>query len=86
MEAAQGHATVSVDLEQEQVVAPEGQIYKFKVPPNLRDMLLNGADEIDQTLRGLSAIKAYWAKDAAKRPWVHSPGLSNDTDTKEMLP
>ncbi len=82
MEAARGHAEVTVDLEAEVVLAPDGQVFKFRTPAPLRRMLLGGLDEIDQTLQNIDAITAFWNRDAAKRPWVYAPGLADQTDAK----
>ena len=71
MEAAQGQAQVTVDLEAETVTAPEGQVFSFKAPAVLRDMLLRGVDEIDLTLSRVGEIAAFRAKDQARRPWAY---------------
>jgi len=71
MQAAHGTATITVDLHTETVIAPDAQVFHFSTPAPLRDMLLNGRDEIDQTLLKREAIEAYWKADALKRPWVY---------------
>lgn len=71
MEAAQGHATVTVDLQAETVTAPDGTVIAFRTPKLLRDMLLSGADEIDLTLRRGADIAAFRARDRLKRPWAY---------------
>jgi 3-isopropylmalate/(R)-2-methylmalate dehydratase small subunit len=75
MEAAGGHAQITVDLQREQVVAPDGQAFKFSTPAPMRAMLLNGMDEIDHTLQELESIEAYWARDTERRPWVYEAGF-----------
>ena len=71
MEAAQGQAQVTVDLEAETVTGPEGQVFPFKAPAVLREMLLRGVDEIDLTLSRAREIAAFRAKDQARRPWAY---------------
>jgi 3-isopropylmalate/(R)-2-methylmalate dehydratase small subunit len=75
IEATGGHETVTVDLQAEQVVAPNGQVFKFVSPRPLRAMLLSGMDEIDHTLQEIDSIEAYRAKDAKRRPWVYEAGF-----------
>jgi 3-isopropylmalate/(R)-2-methylmalate dehydratase small subunit len=71
MEAAQGNATVTVNLEDQTVTAPDGVKTSFQTPAVLRDMLLLGADEIDVTLRRSGETEAFRARDRAKRPWAY---------------
>lgn len=77
MEAAQGNAEVTVDLERQEVTAPDGRVFAFRTPEPLRRMLLTGLDEIDQTLQRIDVIRDYWARDASKRPWIYAPGLGD---------
>jgi len=71
VEAAQGNAKVTVNLEDETVTAPDGSKTSFKTPSVLREMLLLGADEIDVTLRRGGEIEAFRARDRIKRPWAY---------------
>jgi 3-isopropylmalate/(R)-2-methylmalate dehydratase small subunit len=71
MEAAQGNARVTVNLEDQTVTAPDGTKTSFKTPAVLRDMLLLGADEIDVTLCRSGETAAFRARDRAKRPWAY---------------
>jgi 3-isopropylmalate/(R)-2-methylmalate dehydratase small subunit len=52
---------VTVDLEQQQIIAPDGTVMGFAVEPARRSDLLNGLDEIGRTLTHESAITAYEA-------------------------
>ncbi|MFD0668524.1 3-isopropylmalate dehydratase small subunit [Ramlibacter sp. MAHUQ-53] len=71
VEAAQGDAPVTVDLEAQQVVAPDGSSFTFKSPGQLRNMLLAGVDEIQLTLDRGAQIAAYRLQDQARRPWAY---------------
>jgi 3-isopropylmalate/(R)-2-methylmalate dehydratase small subunit len=65
------HARVTVDLDTQQVIAPSGTAYSFKAPEVLRQMLLQGVDEIDVTLSRSTEIAAYRARDHVRRPWAY---------------
>ena len=66
-----GKGLVTVDLESQEVVSPSGHRYRFEAPETLRQMLLQGMDEIAMTLSRLSEINAYRATDKARRPWAY---------------
>ncbi|MCB4820743.1 3-isopropylmalate dehydratase small subunit [Roseicella aerolata] len=65
-----GNARLTVDLEREVVVRPNGEEIPFKIDPLRRHLLLNGLDDIGQTLQHASAIDAYEAKRKASQPWL----------------
>jgi 3-isopropylmalate/(R)-2-methylmalate dehydratase small subunit len=65
-----GNARLTVDLEREVVVRPNGEEIPFKIDPLRRHLLLNGLDDIGQTLQHASAIDAYEAKRQASQPWL----------------
>ena len=64
------NAKLSVDLEAQEIRGPDGGCIKFDVDPHRKHCLLNGLDDIGQTLQKESAIKSYEAKAAAARPWA----------------
>lgn len=69
-----GAAPVTVDLEAQQVTSPDGRSYAFRSPPLLREMLLNGLDEVALTLAKGEAIAAFREADRVRRPWAYRPG------------
>ncbi len=69
--AQHGNTTVAVDLEHCTVTAPSGEVYHFKAPEVLRQMLLNGVDEIALTLTRREEIEAFRLTDRARRPWAY---------------
>jgi 3-isopropylmalate/(R)-2-methylmalate dehydratase small subunit len=71
---SQGTGRVSVDLEQCVVTAPSGQRHAFAAEPRRRMALLEGLDEIDATLRRDADIRAFQARDRARRPWIYMTG------------
>ena len=86
MEEAQGNAQVTIDLERQEVTAPDGQAFRFSTPAPLRRMLLTGLNEIDQTLQKIDAINGFWDRDTVKRPWVYAPGSDGAANTKGERP
>jgi 3-isopropylmalate/(R)-2-methylmalate dehydratase small subunit len=71
VEAKQGKADVTVDLEQQVVVTPSGERFPFDAPATLRDMLLQGVDEIELTLKRRAEIERFREADRARRPWAY---------------
>jgi 3-isopropylmalate/(R)-2-methylmalate dehydratase small subunit len=70
VEAAPGDARVTVDLEREVVVAPDGTVHPFAIDPARREALLAGLDDLGLTLRAGAAIAAWQRADRVARPWV----------------
>jgi len=66
-----GKGLVTVDLEKCEVIGPEKQVYPFTVNDIYREMLLQGLDPIDATLRYESQIAAFQEKDRVNRPWIY---------------
>jgi 3-isopropylmalate/(R)-2-methylmalate dehydratase small subunit len=67
--AADG-APVTVDLVSQWVVLPTGETISFEVDPMRRDALLEGLDDIGQTLKRGEVIAAWQQHDRQARPWV----------------
>jgi len=59
-----------VDLEQQSVTTPGGEVFKFEIDPSRKHSLLNGLDEIGLTLEHADAIKAFEAKRRSEQPWL----------------
>ena len=70
--AASRGETLRVDLRSRTVSAPGEPPISFDFPDERRDALLEGIDEIDQTLRHNARILAFQRDDASKRPWVYT--------------
>ncbi len=64
------NARITVDLERQVVVRPSGEEIPFSVDPFRRHMLLNGLDEIGQTLQRTTEIEGYEAARHAAKPWM----------------
>ena len=64
------NATVSVDLEAQEIRGPDGGVIKFDIDPFRKHCLLNGLDNIGLTLEKEKAIKDFESKVAVARPWA----------------
>jgi 3-isopropylmalate/(R)-2-methylmalate dehydratase small subunit len=64
------NATVSIDLEAQEIRGPDGGVISFDVDPFRKHCLLNGLDDIALTLEKASAIDSYETKAAETRPWL----------------
>lgn len=73
VEASSGKGEVTVDLERKFVMSPSGQSFAFEAPETLRQMLLQGIDEIALTLGRMPQIKHYRERDKLRRPWAYPP-------------
>jgi 3-isopropylmalate/(R)-2-methylmalate dehydratase small subunit len=65
-----GNARLTVDLERQVVVRPSGEEIPFEVDPLRKHLLLNGLDDIGQTLQHAAAIDAFEAKRRTAQPWL----------------
>ena len=61
---------LTVNLGNQTVTAPSGQIYQFAIDPFRKDCLYRGLDSIGLTLQHESAIAAYERKRKAEAPWL----------------
>ncbi len=64
-----GNARITVDLEKQVVVRPNGEEIPFQIDPFRRHLLLNGLDDIGQTMQHGKALDNYEAKRQAEQPW-----------------
>lgn len=63
-------AEMTIDLERQVVVAPNGNVYGFDINPVRKDRLLRGIDDIDFTLAHESQIAAFEASRQKRFPWL----------------
>ncbi|WP_302175849.1 3-isopropylmalate dehydratase small subunit [uncultured Hydrogenophaga sp.] len=61
---------LTIDLERQVVVKPQGEEIPFEVQPFRKYCLLNGLDDIGLTLRHKDKIAAYEAQRLATKPWL----------------
>ncbi|MDR3505273.1 MAG: 3-isopropylmalate dehydratase small subunit [Acidocella sp.] len=65
------NARLTVDLERQVVVRPNGEEFAFNVDPFRKHCLLNGLDDIGLTLEHTAAIDAYEARQPSWQPKIH---------------
>ena len=61
---------LTIDLERQVIVQPDGAEIPFEVQPFRRYCLLNGLDDIGLTLRHADKIRAFEAERLARFPWL----------------
>ncbi|NOT73070.1 MAG: 3-isopropylmalate dehydratase small subunit [Hyphomicrobium sp.] len=64
------NATVTVDLEAQEIRGPDGGKIKFDIDPFRKHCLMNGLDNIGLTMEKDKAIGAYEKTAASTRPWL----------------
>ena len=62
--------SLTIDLERQVIVEPQGNEIPFEVQPFRKYCLLNGLDDIGLTLEKAPAIAAFESRAALARPWV----------------
>ena len=65
------NARISIDLERQVVVRPNGDEIPFEIDPLRRHLLLNGLDDIGQTMQRGTAIDSFEARQQAAQPWLY---------------
>jgi 3-isopropylmalate/(R)-2-methylmalate dehydratase small subunit len=61
---------VTVDLQRRCLVLPDDSVLEFEVDSMRREALLEGLDDIGQTLKQEAFISAWQSQDRRDRPWV----------------
>ena len=70
-DAARGaNATLTVDLEAQEIRGPDGGVLHFDIDPFRKRCLLEGLDDIGLTLEKADAIGRYERQVAEVRPWA----------------
>jgi 3-isopropylmalate/(R)-2-methylmalate dehydratase small subunit len=64
------NATLSIDLEKQEIRGPDGGVVKFDIDPARKHIMLNGLDDIEQTNLKKDKIATFEAKSQAARPWA----------------
>jgi 3-isopropylmalate/(R)-2-methylmalate dehydratase small subunit len=64
------NATLTVDLEAQEIRGPDGGVIKFDIDPFRKRCLLEGLDDIGLTMKKEKAIDSYESKTKADRPWA----------------
>jgi 3-isopropylmalate/(R)-2-methylmalate dehydratase small subunit len=64
------NATLSIDLEKQEIKGPDGGTVKFEIDPFRKHCMLNGLDDIGLTQQKKSKIDSYESKAKAERAWA----------------
>ena len=66
------NARITIDLEAQVVVRPNGEKIPFEIDPFRKHLLLNGLDDIGQTLQHAPSIDRYEAAQKTEAAWMPS--------------
>ena len=66
------NARVTIDLARQVVLRPNGEEIGFEIDPFRKHMLLEGLDEIGQTLQHVARIDRFEHERQASQPWLPS--------------
>lgn len=61
---------LDVNLQEQSVTVPGGEVYHFEVEEFKKHCLLNGLDDIDLTLQHANEIRAYEERRRESEPWM----------------
>ncbi len=64
------NATLTVNLEAQEIRGPDGGVVKFEIDAFRKHCLIQGLDDIGLTMVEAPAIEIYERKSAAARPWL----------------
>jgi 3-isopropylmalate/(R)-2-methylmalate dehydratase small subunit len=64
------NATLTVDLEKQEIRGPDGGMVRFDIDPFRKHCLLNGLDDIGLTMEKAGKIDRYEEKARTARPWA----------------
>jgi 3-isopropylmalate/(R)-2-methylmalate dehydratase small subunit len=64
------NATLTVDLEAQEIRGPDGGVVRFEIDAFRKHCLIEGLDDVGLTMVEAPAIEAYEKKAAAARPWL----------------
>ena len=70
--------SLTIDLDRQLILKPQGQPLPFDVQPFRKHCLLNGFDDIGLTLRHADKIRAFEAQRLAAKPWLANTLLARD--------
>ena len=69
VEANEGYQ-LSIDLAEQTLTTPSGEIFKFDITEHRKHCLLNGLDEIGLTLQHADEIRDFEEKRRQSQPWL----------------
>lgn len=63
-------APITIDLELQTVMGPDGSTYRFDIDPNHKERLLEGLDDIGLVMQNISEIEAFEQRHHSELPWL----------------
>ena len=64
------NATMTIDLENQEIKGPDGGVIKFEIDAFKKQCLLEGLDDIGQTMQKEKSIDAFEKQMATSVPWI----------------
>jgi 3-isopropylmalate/(R)-2-methylmalate dehydratase small subunit len=64
------NATLSIDLEKQEIRGPDGGVVKFDIHAHRKHCLLNGLDDIGLTMVKKDKIESFEARSKTSRAWA----------------
>jgi len=64
------NATLTVDLEAQEIRGPDGGVVRFDIDPARKEKLIQGLDDIGVTMTRAPEIAAFEQRVTASRPWM----------------
>ncbi len=71
---AQPAALLTIDLDAQSVIGPDGRSWQFEIDSFRKQCLRRGLDTVDLTLEELPALEAFEQRRREAMPWLFSPG------------
>ncbi|HLI67751.1 MAG TPA: 3-isopropylmalate dehydratase small subunit [Caulobacteraceae bacterium] len=71
-EAKGGNHLFSVDLAEQTVTAPSGQVFRFDIDPGRKEKLLKGLDSVGETLEHAGDISVFEQRRRLAQPWLEA--------------
>jgi 3-isopropylmalate/(R)-2-methylmalate dehydratase small subunit len=66
------NATLSIDLEKQEIRGPDGGCVKFDIDGFRKHCLLNGLDDVGLTMQKKPHIDTFESKQKQSQPWLYS--------------
>ena len=63
-------AQITIDLESQTVIGPDGATYRFDIDPSHKERLLKGLDDIDLVMQNIKEIEAFEQRYHGQMPWL----------------
>jgi len=64
------NAQVTIDLEKQEIIRPDGEVIPFRIDAFRRHCLLNGLDDIGLTMQKGGDVEGYEARQKTAQPWL----------------